>query len=146
MACVPTDKLEVVKLALPPETAADAPAVEIGVAPSNNCAMPAGVPPVTVTLNVKAVPEGSLSAFTVIAVVVAVVPPPPPPPYPPLQPSVKVRMQTRPKPSAACKRLRPPGRKMRKSAARPVPALSASQPFPVFLAFDGDVSGAALAS
>jgi len=81
MAWVPTDKAGAVGVAVPPDTAA---AVPIIVPPSNSWTMPegAGVPPVTETLNVKGVPEGSLPTGTVSFVTVAdcVMPPPPPPP------------------------------------------------------------------
>jgi hypothetical protein len=85
------------------------------------------VPPVTDTLNVKLVPEATLSLFTVNFVTVAVfvgggvVPLP-------LHPIVKLSMQMRLSPSAARYFLRPPGTKSRKSAAKPVPALRAHHP------------------
>jgi hypothetical protein len=87
------------------------------------------VPPVTDTLNVKVLPVGTLSLFTVNFVTVAVfvggggVPLP-------LHPIVKLSMQMRPRPSAARYLLRPPGRNSRKSAAKPVPALRAHHPLP----------------
>lgn len=74
MECVPTESVVgPVSVALPPDTVADAPAVEIAWPPSKSCAIPPGVPPVTVTLKVNAVPEFTLAlAFvTVICVVVA---------------------------------------------------------------------------
>jgi hypothetical protein len=50
-----------------------------------------------------------------------------------LHPIVKLRMQMRPSPSAARYFLRPPGRKSRKSPAKPVPALRAHHPLPPVL-------------
>jgi hypothetical protein len=104
-------------------------AVPIMVEPSNSSTCPVGVPPVTDTLNEKGVPEATFAPGTVNFVTVVVgggggggdaLPPP--------HPSVKLSMQTRPRPSAARYRLRPPGRKSRNSAAKPVPALSVHHP------------------
>ena len=109
------------------------------VPPSNSWTIPPGVPPVTDTLNVNAVPEATFPLGTVNFVVVATGPPPPPLPLP-LHPIVKLSMQTRPKPSAARYFFRPPGRNSRNSAAKPVPALSAHHPLL------GVVGGTAFAS
>src|SRR5580658_4747436 len=103
------------------------------VAPSNSSTCPVGVPPVTDTLNENAIPEATFAPGTVNFVTVdvggggggVVVPPPP-------HPSVKLSMQRRPRPSAARYRLRPPGRKSRNSAAKPVPALSVHHPLSPF--------------
>lgn len=75
---------------------------------------------VTVTLNATLVPEATLALVTEILVVVADVPPPPP--YPPLQPSVKLRMQMSPSAKAARYRFLP-GIRRRRIAANPVMAL-----------------------
>ena len=91
-------------------------------------------------MKVKTVPEGTLSALTVIWVVVGVgcggggaLPPPP-------HPIVKLSMQISPNPSATRYFFRPPGRNNRNNAAKPVPALSVHHPLP------GVVGGIALAS
>jgi len=111
---------------VPPETDA---AVPIIVPLSNSSTYPVGVPPVTDTLNVNAVPVATFPRFAVNFVVVAVggggggvVDPPP------LQPRIRLRMQTSPSPIAARYFLRPAGRKSKNSAAKPVPALSVNHP------------------
>jgi hypothetical protein len=110
------------------------------VVPSNSWTIPVGVPPVTAALNVKAVPLATFPLFAVNFVTVAIfgggmVPPPEP-----LHPAVRVRMHTKPNPSAARNLLRPPGRNNRNIAAKPVPALSVHHPLPPV------VGGTALAS
>lgn len=66
---MPTVNPVAVGVAVPPDTAA---AVPIIVPPSKSWTIPEGVPPVTDTLNVKLVPEATLSLFTVNFVTVAV--------------------------------------------------------------------------
>jgi len=65
---------------------------------------------------------------------------------PPPQPIVKLRMQISPSPSAARYFLRPPGRKIRNSAAKPVPALSVHQPLAPAVEGVAFAGGMALAS
>src|SRR5580693_3209183 len=121
--CVPTANAGAVGVAVPLATAA---AVPIMVAPSNSSTCPVGVPPVTDTLNENVFGEATFALGTVNFVTVDVGGGGALPPLP--HPSVKLSRHTRPKPSAARYRLRPPGRKSRNSAAKPEPALSVHHP------------------
>jgi hypothetical protein len=114
-----------VGVAVPPDTVA---AVPIIVAPSNSWTCPVGVPPVTATLNENVLGETTFPLVTVNFVIVVVLLMTPPPLEP--HPKVKLRMHTRPNPSAARYFLCPPGKNNRKSAAKPVPALSVHHPLP----------------
>jgi hypothetical protein len=128
MECVPTARVAgAVRLAVPLETAT---AVPIMVPLSSSCTLPVGVPPVTEAVKVNAVPEATLPFVPLVRVNFVLVDT-----FcaggallTPLQPSVKASRQTSPRPSAAWSRLRPPGRKMRKMAAKPAPALRDNQP------------------
>jgi len=83
---------------VPPLTGTAVPAA----APSTkNCTLPVGVPPVTAALTVIIPVDATFVADTVSWVVVAVGGVTPPPVLPPPQPSVKLSMHTRPRPSAA---------------------------------------------
>jgi hypothetical protein len=96
--------------------------------PSNSWTDPVGVPPVTATLKVNAVPLATLPVFAVNIVTVVVLGGGTGLPPEPLHPAVMPRMHTSPSPSAARNFLRPPGRKRKNSAAKPVPALSVHHP------------------
>jgi hypothetical protein len=101
------------------------------------------VPPVTETLNENVAGEMTVPLVTVNFVTVAVLVTPPPPPLPELHPIVKLSMQISPNPSAARYFLRSPGRNIRNSAAKPVPALSVHQPLPDVVggvAFSGGIA------
>src|SRR5580658_7338889 len=98
MAWVPTARAGAVGVAVPPETLTAVPTI---VVPSNSSTCPVGVPPVTATLYVNAVPEATVSPFTVNLVVVGVSTGGGGVPVLLLHPAVKLIRQTRPKPSAA---------------------------------------------
>jgi len=99
------------------------------VVPSNSWTDPVGVPPVTATLNVNVLGEATVALVTVNLVTVGVSGGGTTPPPAPLHPAVSPRMHTSPSPSATRYFLRPPGRKSKNSAAKPVPALSVHHPF-----------------
>jgi hypothetical protein len=120
-------------------------AVPIIVAPSNSWTCPVGVPPVTATLNENVAGETTFPLVTVNFVTVAVLVTTLPPPLE-LHPIVKLSMQTSPKPSAARYFLRPPGKNIRNSAAKPVPALSAHHPLPDVVGGAAFAGGIAFAS
>jgi|SRR5271168_3189749 len=127
--CVPTaNAVPVLSDADPLLTAAGVPiAVDVLLIVSNSCTIPAGVPPVTLTVTAKAVPEDDFTVVTVSVVIVDTSAGGVGVELPPPQPSVKLSAHSKPSPSAARYRFLP-GRMSSTSAANPVPPLNVHQP------------------